>query len=249
MEKEINAQDEFIDQLLLNNNISLRAIYKYADEHMKELEQAENIFDLKEEKDEKFCLALFRLMAGKYAADISKSFCERYNITDSSVDDIFFEKNKLFLIAAFIYNPSFFAMSWNLCGIIRSQLAYQAEMQEDVREPETGESSDRIEYIAASPEGPGFKEFGTPLENKKGVLVSRGAQFDVSYLQLIFRPKAELPDIFIDVRFTVKGKYHTLRLYKEDEIFISNPEEGKGIDYKNGIENIDFPEETDNNDE
>jgi len=127
MEKEFNPQDEFIDQLLLKNNISLRAVYRFADEHIKELEQAENIFDLKEERDKKLCIALFRLMAGKYADDISKNFCERYDISDSSIDDIFFEKNKLFLIAAFIYNPSFFAMSWNLCGIISSQIASRAE--------------------------------------------------------------------------------------------------------------------------
>lgn len=138
MDKKFNAGDEFIDHLLLKHNISLRAIYKFADKHMKELEQAENIFDLKEEKDKKLCFALFRLMAGKYASAVIESFCESYNITDSFLDDLFFEEHKLFLIAAFIYNPSFFTMSWNLCGIIRSQLAYRAEALKEAQKPQTG---------------------------------------------------------------------------------------------------------------
>jgi hypothetical protein len=155
MKMIIDERMELVDQLLIKHKISLLDAADFANEHIKELEQAKNIFDLKEERDEKLCLALFRLMAGKYAADISKSFCERYNITDSSVDEIFFEKNKLFLIAAFIYNPSFFAMSWNLCGIIMSQLAYQAEMQEDVQKQETGkvivvDFQQNIEILSAS---------------------------------------------------------------------------------------------------
>jgi hypothetical protein len=129
MVKELNAGDEFIDQLLLEHHISLRNVYDFAEEHIRDLEQAESIFDLKNERDEKLCLTLFRLMTGEYAKAVSESFCNRYNIDGSSLDDIFFEQNKLFLIAAFIYNPAFFAMSWNLCGIIRSELAYGVKTQ------------------------------------------------------------------------------------------------------------------------
>jgi len=129
MDNELNAGFGFIDELLLKHRISLRTLGDYAEKHMEDLEKAESIFDLKNEREIKLCLALFRLMAGKYAAAIGESFCGRYHITDSPVDDIFFEQNKLFLIAAFVYNPSFFAMSWNLCGIIRSELAFAKELQ------------------------------------------------------------------------------------------------------------------------
>ena len=139
MEKGLNAGFEFIDELLLSHRVSLLALSDFADTHMEDLQQAENIFDLKEEKDEKLCLALFRLMAGKYASAISEKFCNKYHLALSSVDDLFFEKNKLFLLAAFVYNPSFFTLSWNLCGIIRSELAFEAESQKETEEPERSE--------------------------------------------------------------------------------------------------------------
>jgi len=132
MNKEINTSFDFLDSLLLKHNISLHTLSDYAEEHMQELNQAENIFNLKEEKDIKLCLCLFRLMAERFSAEISECFCKRYNISDSKVDDITYEKNKLFLLAAFVYNPSFFSMSWNLCGIIRSELAIQKEAHKNV---------------------------------------------------------------------------------------------------------------------
>jgi hypothetical protein len=138
MKRKLNAGDEFIDQLLLKYRVSLRRVYKFADEHMKELEQAENIFELKDDNDKKLCLVLFRLMAGKNSLAISKFFCDRYHINDYSIDDLFFEEHKLFLISAFIYNPSFFAASWNLCGIIISHLAYEAEAKKETQKPQNG---------------------------------------------------------------------------------------------------------------
>jgi len=137
MEIKLDSGFKFINGLLLKHRVSLRALSDFADAHMGDLQQAESIFDLKEKKDGKLCLALFRLMAGEYAAAISERFCSRYSL-DPSLDDFFFEKNKLFLLAAFVYNPSFFAMSWNLCGIIRSELALRQELQEKTPKHETG---------------------------------------------------------------------------------------------------------------
>jgi hypothetical protein len=132
----LNAGNEFIDRLLLKYHISLRAVSDFTEGHREDLQQAGNIFDLKEGRDKKLCLAVFRLLSEKHAEDISESFCSRYNIDDTSVDDLFFEQNKLFLLSAFIYNPSFFAMSWNLCGIIQSQLAFQAKPQGATDKPQ-----------------------------------------------------------------------------------------------------------------
>jgi len=126
MTNEFDASFEFIDELLLKHRVSLRSLSNVAETQMDDLQQAERIFDLKEEKDGKLCLALFRLMAGNHATAISESFCSMYNL-DPSLDDFSFERNKLFLLAAFVHNPSFFAMSWNLCGIIQSELASQGE--------------------------------------------------------------------------------------------------------------------------
>jgi hypothetical protein len=128
--------NEFIDQFLIKNKISLLTIAEFGEEHIAEIEQAENMFDLKDEKDRKLCLALFRFMAEADAPAIIESFCERYNIADSPPDDGFFEQNKIFLTAAFIYNPSFYAMSCNICGIIRSHLAYEAEERGETPETE-----------------------------------------------------------------------------------------------------------------
>jgi hypothetical protein len=170
MELELNEGDEFIDQLLHRYHISLLALGDFAEEHIREFEQAESIFDLKTERDKKLCLALFRLLSEKQAAAVSEKFCNRYNITNTSGDDIFFEQNKLFLIAAFIYNPSFFAMSWNLCGLIMSELAYEAESASTEELSFVIERSDFFQYIAASGAGMEMRPVGNLVEiNIKGI--------------------------------------------------------------------------------
>jgi hypothetical protein len=138
MEKKLNAGNDLIDRLLLKHRISLRTVSDFADKHMGELMRAEKIFELKEEGDQKLCLAIFRLLSEKQAEAISASFCSLCHIADSSTDELFFERNRLFLLSAFIYNPSFFAMSWNLCGIMRSHLTAQAESSIDGQEQKNG---------------------------------------------------------------------------------------------------------------
>jgi hypothetical protein len=136
MERKVNAGDEFIDQLLLKYRISLRAVADFAEAHTEDLRQAGNMFDLRTDRDKKLCLALFRLFSEDPA--VRESFCGRYHIAGSSADDLFFEQHKLLLISAFIYNPSFFAMSCNLYGIIKSQLAFQTDVQEKGKEHQSG---------------------------------------------------------------------------------------------------------------
>ena len=160
MINEINAGEDIIDELLIKHNISLRILSDYADDHMEKLLKAEDIFNHKEDKDKRLCLAIFHLLAGDHAIAICECFCERYNIDASLIGKRISDENVMFLLAAFIYNPSFFAMSQNLCGIIRSQLAFEAEERKKMQID--SEYTDTTVFIRAF----GFRLLGDSRERK-----------------------------------------------------------------------------------
>ena len=216
MDTHFSTQDEFMDDLLLKHRISLRVLSDFAENHIEELKHAEDIFDLRDEHDEKLCLSVFCLMAGENAPAVRNNFCNRYQINDSSVDEIFFERNKLFLIAAFAYNPVFFAMCWNLCGIIASQLAMEAESQNETITPKKNKSVNlffqrRVEVPAASGADEALREIwaeSIDLDGVQGNLrIRANNRDDAGEMEFRFRFSEYHgePLYFLKVHFTAKS--------------------------------------------
>jgi hypothetical protein len=252
MTNKINVADEFIDQLLLKYRISLRAVYDFAEEHMEELQQAKKIFDLKDERDKKLCLALFRLLSEKNAAAISTSFCGRYHIADSSLDDLFFEQNKIFLIAAFIYNPSFFARSCNLCGILMSQLAFKAELLGEKQKPGKSKAFEfprTIPALAASGTDETLEEIWGEdidqdgIQGKLRILAYNKDDAGVVQFRFKFGEYYPEPPYYLRVRYTTNsdGMEYTAELNiiavnssKNRELVIDSAPQ-KGIRYSDGL--------------
>jgi len=256
MELESSSTLDFIDELLLKHRVSLLALSDFADVHMDDLQRAERIFDLKEERDGKLCLALFRLLAGKHEAAISESFCNRYNL-DTSLDDFSFEKNKLFLLAAFVYNPSFFAMSWNLCGIIRCELALRKELQEETPKQETGSVFSivpkrriniGVDVLAASSAGEEMEEIWSGNIAEEGICgklrISANNKDDAGEVYFAFEFKEYSPGLpfFLQVRYTtsIDRIEHIAKLTIEHnsarkKVLIISSEPQRGIRYGGGI--------------
>ena len=252
MEDRLSAGDEFIDRLLLDHRISLRAVYDFADEHMEDLRQAGKIYKLKTGKDIKLCLSVFRLISREYAGAIGECFCAEYNIEGSPLDDLFFEQNKLFLIAAFIYNPSFFAKSWNLCGIIISRLAFEAGAQKETQKPEsviiivwtrkiTGFSGSSADDTLREVWSEDIAQDG--LFGKLRILANNLEDAGVVQFRFKFKEYRTEPPYFLRVRYRTEGDQteHTAELNtiavnsgKNRELVIASAPE-KDIRYEKGI--------------
>jgi hypothetical protein len=187
---------------MLQHHISLRNVYDYADSHKNELQCIENIFELGSEKDKQLCLALFRLIAKNEERRIANYFCNEYRF-DDNLDDMFFEQNKILLITAFIYNPAFFAMAWNLCGIIKAEIAVDQNDLQVLKRNNAQQvfrfynGAGKVHNLAASGKDVGNKKFGEMLrvsfDETKGELQLLGDdsgtlklrfKFDKEYLQL-----------------------------------------------------------------
>jgi hypothetical protein len=163
MSVNYNAGVDFIDKLLVKYRISLRTVYRFAEEHDSEIQGIEGIFDLKTERDKKLCLVLFRLLSGR-SEEIGSHFSNRYGFADS-LDDLFYEQNKLLLITAFMYNPPFFAMAWNLCGLVLADIADKSTGREN-EGPVGGTKiivfpqALKVHRLAASGTEEGLRQFG-----------------------------------------------------------------------------------------
>jgi len=253
---------DFLDTLLLRHHITLKMVYDFAAKQYDDLNTMERIIDLKEEEDVRRFFATVRILHPETADSLIENLRKEAQKQENKNWIAFVKEPSLdsyapLIISAFVYNAPFFAMAWKKCDMLLQSMQSSENQKNNSRIlpfkrtfPKTGNSFYRVEYKAASSAVPGFREFGIPLETKEGELKFLGAQFDVPYLQLSFRPKAELPEnCVIDARVNVTGNSHNLRLRKSDGIFISYPDDGKGIDYTKGIEieSIEFIEGKDDN--
>jgi len=250
---------DFLDTLLLRHHITLKTVYDFAAKQYDDLNTMERIIDLKEEEDVRRFLATARILNPENADSLIENLRKEARKQENrswiaNIQEPPVESYAPLIISAFVYNTPFFAMALKKCELLQ-QPVWRSEKQKDNSRilpfkkhfTKTGGSSYRTEYKAASPAVPGFREFGIPLEIEEGELKFLGARFDDHYLQLSFHPKAELPENgVIEARVIVAGNARNLRLYKNDGIFISAPEDGKGLDYTKGveIESLEFVEET-----
>ncbi|MCL2804991.1 MAG: hypothetical protein FWD26_03530 [Treponema sp.] len=151
MNTDIKGAD-FLDTMLLRNNISLNSIAKYSSKNNDELMNMENIFNLKSKDDFSCCLTIPFLLDPHAAQDIIAYFKneEQDNpYVKSSLPDV--EKYKLLLASAFVFNPSFFAMSWNWCALIRHEL--QLQMLKGQKENKTVQIGLQRRFPASRPAG------------------------------------------------------------------------------------------------
>jgi hypothetical protein len=116
---------KIVDNLLLKNKITYKAVYDCFKENSKKIDRAKKIFTLKTNEDKKLFLSLAALLVPKNAEAINN-----YLAHENGLAAVSNEKSqnqvKLFLLTAFVYNPPFFVMAWNLCGFVQVKLAKEA---------------------------------------------------------------------------------------------------------------------------
>jgi hypothetical protein len=122
----MRTADDFINDLLIYHGISFKAIYDCNKNRKEDIDKVCRIFDLKTGDDIKQCLTLLRLLTFESAkADkIIEYFKEEHHI---SLNDDEFEKNKVFLSTALVYQPSLLPLAWNTIGFIRLELQKQEQ--------------------------------------------------------------------------------------------------------------------------
>jgi hypothetical protein len=251
MAVKLNSALVFIDDLLIKHSVSLRTVYDFAEQHGEELRKAGEIFELKSERDKKLCLSLFKLLAGKSAKKMSAYYCRRYGI-EKGPDKEFFEENKLFLITAFIENPAFFNMSWNLCGIIQTRLSLK---KAPVTIKKTADDEEWLPFgnmgFAFAASSGSFLEtiFSESIDTNgiKGRLqVMANNENESGDVQFVFAfdEYSSRPPYFLVIRFkTVDGKSHTIKLdtYDSNEhskTLIIQSELQRGIKYSGGFTDV-----------
>ena len=254
MTMPINSGLEFIDRLLMNYRISLRTVSSFAEQYGDELQRAQDIFALGSERDQKLCQALFRLLSKEEAKELGDYFCRKYQIQDR-LDDIFFEENKLFLIAAFVCNPAFFTLSWNICGLIKTEMALEGESQQPIQTQTMVLVWFAIPDIivrAASSSDPMLREIWSKNLDQEGVkgelrVLANNAD-EKGRIQFCFKFKEFLspPPYYLTVRYTTESdkQNHVAELnivdvnnIEEKELIIVSKVQ-RGVRYTEGITNI-----------
>ena len=133
MNMEIQGAD-FLDTLLLRNNITIKDLADQSNERYGELMDMERIFDLETESDFACCLTIPLLLDPLAAQKIIEYFREEEHdslFSKTAQPDI--EKYRLLLVSAFVFNPAFFAMAWNWCAFIRQELQLQLQLQSQLQ--------------------------------------------------------------------------------------------------------------------
>ena len=255
---KINTALEIIDDLLSEHHISLRAVYEAAEKHEEDIKNIDRIFELKSEDDKKLCLGVLRLLAGEKAEEVCNYFCNKYLI-ENNLDDIFYAKNKVYIIAAFINNPSFLTMSINICGYIKTELTISAESKADIEqtamEREIGPVDfyiDRIDLKTASTSDEILKNiWNRSLDEKniKGELFIDASDYEGRgrvQFTFIFAEYTPAPPFYLTIRYKTisDNKEHKAELFRiaandsENRELIIESRIYRGVSYGEGIKEI-----------
>jgi hypothetical protein len=243
-----NTADRFLNNLLVQNGISPRALLSCVSQNSDVLDSISDIFDIRNSMDAKLMLTLPYLFDADTAEDVISYFRKEQagnSFVETAEPDV--EGSKLLLLSAFVYNPSFFAMAWNWCSYVQ----YKAQHFHKPNTIATKRRSAfthkftparRIVYMAAAEVG--FREFGEKTEIPDiGTLTQLGDEAGGTYyIQFKLSITSDsLPRPFImTVEFTTlkDGQSHNIQIIDNPEkpdasIVRSVPVES---DYTGGIE-------------
>jgi hypothetical protein len=236
------TREELINNLLLKFGVTLRAVYDCSVKEEETIRNIKRIFSLETTTDKQRCLALLYMLTSGKDDEVIDYFREENSISgDIVINEKIARKNAPLLTTALMNNGVFFAMSVNLCGILK----YKAALRKIIPFP-TGRRLGFnpvlfVDYLAAS--GGGFREFNrSHLEEPKGILKLLGKEQDglsKFMFEFEFDEYQETP-CFLDVHFITQtdSVEHTLSLSKEKfdkhkSIIMSKSE--TGIKYAGGI--------------
>ena len=238
----------YINDLLVQNNVSLKKIYDCSVKQKETISQIKKIFDSKTYNDYLLTMTVLRVIEGNKAENIIGYFKKDCGI-DYNPDDKYFDDNKILVLTAFIFNPSFFSMAVNMHGLIMHELQRQnssaallSEKLNDLKEKVSDLVSKekyvnlnipafQLNYISASTSNHGLIEImrkdNIDLGGIKGTLIINGSEKN-KIIQFKFefpRPNRTFP-FNLEISYTTKAdnKKHKIILEKINEYTLVSPE-------------------------
>ncbi|GHU46460.1 hypothetical protein FACS1894200_00040 [Spirochaetia bacterium] len=140
-----NIPMAFINNKLIQYKISLETIEDCVKKNLEEIQRIKDLFDLKTIEDARRYLTLPPLLFPSLEAEQIIAYLreeEKDNaILAAAEPDL--ERYKVLLLSAFVYNPSFFTMSWNWCVYVQDKVRQQTSKSD---KPEV-ESDGRIIFF------------------------------------------------------------------------------------------------------
>ena len=252
----------FIDDLLIENNVTLKMVYDCSVNDRETICGIKKIFKAENQRDFLLSLTALRILGKNNRDKVAGYFKKDYGIR-YDLDEQFFEQNKTLVLTAFLHNPAFFAMAVNIHGLIRHELQKQeapsiqaaVDTAHDLLNKVydfifTPQPALQFGYVAASGADVKWITVGKPVQvNLNGIKGGlhifgkdlngkRSVLFRFAFAEY-FKP---LP-FYLDVKFitNIDNMTHELRL---DEKYVDNPEEKElvitsqvktGIDFSKGI--------------
>jgi len=154
--------DELLNELMLENHITLKDVYDCAEQHMNEIEAMMGIFDHKNDNDRRLALELIGILSQAQRDKILDFYRNEFKLSGKpgyNKDDV-----KL-LLTACLYNTVFFSFAISICSDIKSRLDSTNIIQFPVR----GKLflCSQVKRNAAA--GEGFEEFYCEPQTCNGI--------------------------------------------------------------------------------
>jgi hypothetical protein len=225
---------DFLDTLRCENRITFRALYDCERDHQDEIKGMESIFHLQTKEDARYCLTLPKLLDPENAdalIDYVRSrHRDRFVFHDAAPD---VEGCKIPLLAAFVFNPPFFAMAWNWCALYRRELHRKLWLRETAEKSRSANSPvrprQRVQYdMAASGTGV-IRDIGGWLIDADTTLLGRlWINNTAGSIRFLFRFDVYSPAppcyLVIKCRTNRDGKEYPSIAIRE--MWLNNPDEG-----------------------
>jgi len=249
--------DELLNELMLENHITLKDVYTCAERHKNEIMEMMDIFEHENDDDRRLSLELLGLLAQDQGDKVMEFYHEEYGFAQSKpLCGNFPREDVELLLAACLYNPTLLSFALSVSEDIKSRLAVRLD-----EEPETVEASanaasgyviiwtfrfpDRMKRSLGST--PGFKEFFNKHishNNIDGELKLMENSHNQVYLEFEFAKPQDTINFELEFCFTttIDSKDHRILVNKRsgNEVMgFTSISSGTvdGVDCTDGIEN------------
>lgn len=248
-------QDEYemLDALMLENNISLRELYYFAEQHMDKINEITDIFGHKTDRARRFVLELLGLLGRDRGDEIMARYAREFDFPPPEyLHGNFPREDVELLLAACLYNPSFLYFAQSIYGDVEEEL--EGEVKD--KQPPFKRRSPRIlktlkvKFGGLYADVKGLQPFHKESLDINGICgtlyFEKNEQHDAKFV-FQFEKAQETVPFELEVYFITKHDHephpvsipadeiHTIK-GKKGEIAAIQSDLKQGIDYSEGIE-------------
>jgi len=195
--------DELLNELMLENHITLKDAYDCAEHHMNEIEGMMVIFDHKNDNDQRLALELIGILSQAQRDKIVDFYKNEFNL---SCKPAFNKENVKLLLTACLYNTVFFSFALSICEDIKERIDSKKTVRLPVHRIKLSLSSPVLRDAAA---GEGFDEYFHEQQTYNGfsgILYFMGNDQKQVYIEFKFdKPLDSVP--FDEIEYSFKTSH------------------------------------------